>query len=197
MAQGDPARRRDSFEAEHYNDPEMAIRYCPYFCEENIWHLAGDPQVARNGEPIPVEERQVAFISNARRWVAMRGQRAGGNRTILWDYHVVLLADQKVWDPDTTLGFPIDLDLWVKGSFVPIYPEFAPRFRLIDAPTYLKSFGSDRSHMIGPDGLPRRPFPPWPRIGVGMNLPRFVDLETPYLGELVDLGSLGGSLKPP
>jgi len=165
----------------------MAIRYCPYFCEENIWHLSGDSQVIGNGRPIPVEERQVVFISNARRGVAMGGQRAGAGKPILWDYHVVLLAGGQLWDPETTLGFPLDLGRWLRGSFLPRYPDFAPRFRVIPAPTYLKRFGSDRSHMLGPDGLPKKPFPPWPRIGVGMNLPQFIDMDRPFLGELVDL----------
>ncbi|HEV3028414.1 MAG TPA: hypothetical protein VG457_12625 [Planctomycetota bacterium] len=169
----------------------MAIRYCPYFCEENIWHLATDEHVIGKDRPIPASDRRVVFISNARRWVAMRNQRAGGPRTILWDYHVVLLAQGQVWDLESTLGFPIDLDRWIHGSFCPRYPDFAPRFRVIDAPTYRNSFASDRSHMLGPGGLPRRPFPPWPRIGVGMNLPKFIDLETPYVGQVVDLDRLG------
>jgi len=167
----------------------MTIRYCPYFCEENIWHLCTDDRVTRNREPIPVEDRRVVFISSARGRVAMRKQRAGGLQPVLWDYHVVLLAGGKVWDLDTTLGFPVDLAAWVKDSFVPLRSDFAPRFRVVDASTYLRTFGSDRSHMIGPDGAPLKPFPPWPRIGVGMNLPSFADIETPFLGELLDLES--------
>jgi hypothetical protein len=167
----------------------MTIRYCPYFCEENVWHLCTDERVIQDRGPVPVEERRVVFISNARRQVAMRNQRAGGREPVLWDYHVVLLAGGKVWDPDTTLGFPVDIDPWVGGSFYPLHPDFAPRFRVIDGPTYLSSFASDRSHMLGPDGVPLKPLPPWPRIGVGMNLPRFVDMETPFVGELVDLES--------
>lgn len=160
----------------------MAIRYCPYFCEENIWHLCSDPQVG-----VPMPERHVVFISNARRQVLIRHQRAGGGGTVIWDYHVVLVAGAQAWDPDTTLGFPVDLDVWMKGSFDPEHP---PRFRVVDAPTYLSRFASDRSHMAGSN----KPVPPWPRIGEGMNLMSFVDLETPFVGTVMDLDELDGRL---
>lgn len=159
----------------------MAIRYCPCFCEENIWHLCSDEQV-----PAPVKARRVVFISNARRQVVVRRQRAGD--PVVWDYHVVLVADGKVWDPDTTLGFPVDLDAWLRESFDPDHP---PRFRVVDAPTYLARFASDRSHMAGSG----KPVPPWPPIGKGMNLMQFVDVETPFLGVLADLDQVRGVLR--
>jgi protein N-terminal glutamine amidohydrolase len=148
------------------------IRYCPFFCEENIWHLCADEQ-----PPVP---RRVVFITNARRQVEIRHQRAGGGGAVVWDYHVVLVAGGKVWDPDTTLGFPVDVDVWLRQSFDPADP---PRFRVVDAATYRSIFASDRSHMAGSG----KPVPPWPPIGEGMNLMRFVDLETPFVGEVVDL----------
>jgi hypothetical protein len=163
----------------------MPVRYCPYFCEENIWHLCTDGVV-----PAPVEERRVVFITNDRRRVAMRKQRAGRERAVLWDYHVVLMALGKIWDLDTTLGFPVELDVWVRGSFVPVPADFAPRFRVVDAPTYLSRFASDRSHMRGPGGIPLKPLPPWPPIGEGMTLPRFIDLSAPFVGDVVDLDGL-------
>lgn len=171
----------------------MTIRYCPCFCEENIWHLCTDPAVSRDGRPISVEERHVVFISNARRSVWMRQQRAGGTEPVVWDYHVVLLAGGLVWDPDTLLGFPVALERWLRDSFTPS-PDLAPRFRVIGAPTYLDRFASDRSHMIGPDGTPLKPLPPWPPIGEGMNLFRFVDMETPFVGQLLDLESFRRTL---
>lgn len=158
----------------------MPIRYCPFFCEENIWQLCGEEGLLG---AIPLQERRVVFISNARRRVEVRRQRAGAGGPVLWDYHVVLVAGGKVWDPDTTLGFPIALDAWIRDSFNPADP---PRFRVIDARTYRERFASDRSHMAGSGKAP----PPWPPIGEGMNLMRFVDLETPFLGEVVDLESL-------
>jgi len=165
----------------------MPARYCPYFCEENVWHLCADDGVTEGGAAIPVEERRVVFISNARRRVAMRKQRAG---VVAWDYHVVLLARGRVWDLDSTLGLPAPLDRWVEGSFYPLVAGLEPRFRVVDAPTYLARFASDRSHMLGPDGAPLRPLPPWPPIGAGMTLPRFIDLETPFVGQVLDLPAL-------
>jgi hypothetical protein len=162
----------------------MAFAYCPYFCEENIWHLSADDRV-----PVPVAERRVVFIAGVRGRFAMRKQRAGGNGPVLWDYHVVLAAAGKIWDLDTTLGLPVDRDVWVQGSFFPLYRDFVPRFRIVDAAVYRERFASDRSHMIGPDGLPLKPHPPWPPIGEGMTLPRFIDLDAPFVGEIRDLDS--------
>lgn len=162
----------------------MTFRYCAYFCEENVWHLCADDGVTDRGAPIPVEERRVVFISNARKRVLMRNQRLGA---VQWDYHVVLLARGRVWDLDSALELPTPLDRWVKESFLPLVPGCAPRFRVVDAPTYLERFASDRSHMIGPDGLPLQPLPPWPPIGPGMTLPRFIDLESPYVGDVLDV----------
>jgi hypothetical protein len=156
------------------------LHYWPFFCEENVWHLCSD----RDAVEGPVEGRQVVFVSNARRRVAMRHQRAGEGGTIAWDYHVVLLAADRLWDLDTTLGFGIEPELWLAESFVPGRGE--PRFRVIDAAAYGATFASDRSHMIGRNGRPRKPLPPWPPIGKGMNLMRFVDMEEPFLGEVTD-----------
>jgi hypothetical protein len=162
----------------------MPILYWPYFCEENIWHLCGDDRTLGS---TPAGERRVVFISNARRRVALSKQRAGGGGLVLWDYHVVLLDGRKVWDLDSTLGCPVDLDVWVRESFFPLVPGYAPRFRVVDAATYRARFASDRSHMRDAEGTPLKPPPPWPRIGEGMTLMQFVDLESPFVGEVLDL----------
>ena len=167
------------------------MRYCAFFCEENVWHLCADADAI----DIPVDERRVVFISNARRQVVMRHQRAGAGGPVVWDYHVVLLAGGKIWDPDTTLGFGVELKRWARESFVDLEPALAPRFRVIDAPTFLKTFASDRSHMKGPDGRPLKPPPPWPPIGTGMNLMRFVDMEAPFVGDLLSLDAFLGSVQ--
>ncbi len=166
----------------------MPFRYWPYFCEENIWHLCADRSV-----PVPVEERRVLFIAGVRGRFAMRRQRAGGDGPILWDYHVVLRGRDRIWDLDTTLGLPAPFDDWVRASFLPLYRDFIPRFRVVDAAVYLDRFASDRSHMVGPDGLPLKPHPPWPPIGAGMTLPRFIDMDHPFVGEVLDLDAFRGS----
>lgn len=167
----------------------MATRYCPCFCEENVWHLCTDDAVSDGGSPVPLEERSAVFITNDRRRVAMRKQRAGGAPSgfVGWDYHVVLLARRRIWDLDSTLEFPTPLDRWVQETFHPLVPGFEPRFRVVDAPTYLSTFASDRSHMRGADGRPMKPLPPWPPIGKGMTLPRFIDLAAPFVGKVLDL----------
>lgn len=159
-------------------------RYWPFFCEENVWHLSSD----ENETLGKVEARQVVFVSSACKQVAMRHQRAGGGNAVVWDYHVVLLAAGRLWDLDTTLGFGISPALWLAESFIPGTPE--PRFRVIEAPAYLASFASDRSHMIGADGRPLKPLPPWPPIGKGMNLMRFIDMTKPFLGQVTGLEGL-------
>jgi hypothetical protein len=163
----------------------MTIRYWPFYCEENIWHLCEDPVVEA-----PVEERKVIVITGVSGRVAMRRQREGGARPVFWDYHVVLAAQGRIWDLDTTLGLPVELARWTRESFLPHYRDFAPRFRVVDAPTFRARFASDRSHMRGPDGAPLRPPPPWPPIGEGMTLPRFIDMDADFVGEVHDLGSL-------
>jgi hypothetical protein len=164
----------------------MPIRYWPYFCEESIWHLCGEDAALGSTS---TEKRRVVFITNVRRRVAIRKQRACGGGLVLWDYHVVLLDGGKVWDLDSTLGCPVDLDVWIQESFYPLVPGYGPRFRVVDASTYRSRFASDRSHMLDAEGLPLKPPPPWPRIGEGMTLMDFVDLETPFVGEVLDLES--------
>ena len=115
-------------------------RYWPFFCEENVWHLCSDRDAIQG----PVEGRRVVFVSNARKRVAMRRQRAGRGGDVVWDYHVVLLAEGRLWDLDTTLGFGIAPAVWLAESFVA--GPLEPRFRVIDAPSYLASFASASGH---------------------------------------------------
>jgi len=138
----------------------------------------------------------VVFISNAARKVAVRRQAAGRGEPVVWDYHVVLIGGRKVWDPDSTLGLPVDVDLWIRESFLPLVPGFEPRFRIVDAATYRSTFASDRSHMLDRNGKPLKPAPDWPTIGKGMNLMEFVDLEQSFVGKIADLESLARLTDP-
>ena len=166
--------------------------YCPYYCEENVFHLAREPVLRGRA-------REVVFISNAERSCAMWHQRAAVKRgwPILWDYHVVLLvgAPWEVWDLDTTLGMPAPAADYLRRSFRAgeLPEELAPRFRVVGADALAATFASDRSHMRLPDGRFRKPPPPWPPIGAPgaeANLMRFVDMEAPFLGEVLDLGGM-------
>ena len=170
--------------------------YTPYYCEENVWHLAQRADVSTGA-------RAVAIIANEHRTCALWRQRAAPqpDRPVIWDYHVILIttdaAGAWVHDLDTTLGFPEPLDAYMQQTFVPdlaIDPALRPRFRLIDAEDYVAKFGSDRAHMLGPDGRYQAPPPSWPLIGDDASQlplmaavdPRRVDLP----GEVVDLAEL-------
>lgn len=167
--------------------------YTPYYCEENIWWLCQDPRLAG-------ARREVVFISNAQRACALFHQRAAAapDGPVLWDYHVVLAVEGErgfeVWDLDCTLGAPLAAVAWLEATFGPVVALPAlvhPRFRVVDAETYVASFSSDREHMRSPEGGWHAPPPEWPRVLRGEpNLDRFIDLERPFLGEVLDLPGL-------
>lgn len=166
----------------------MSHRYQPFYCEENVFHLAREPILANR-------PREVVFISNAGRSCPMWHQRAAvrAGWPILWDYHVVLLAGApwEVWDLDTTLGMPVPAADYLRRSFRAGVPEeLAPRFRVVDATELAETFASDRSHMRLPSGRFKKKPPPWPPIGppgAASNLMRFVDVTAPFVGEVLDL----------
>ncbi|HEY4220068.1 MAG TPA: hypothetical protein VGO62_01970 [Myxococcota bacterium] len=149
------------------------MRYCPYFCEENVWHLCADDAVSA-----PLGQRHALLISNAARAVKMRHQRAAGGGVVVWDYHVVLAAPGAVHDLDCTLGIPIAAARYVADCFV----DDDVQFRMVPAATYRALFASDRSHM----DASQHPFPPWPPIGAGMTLPRLLDFTDAFGGDVVD-----------
>ena len=171
-------------------------RYCPYYCEENVWHLCADPRVI--GHP-----RAAIVISNLARTVAVSGQRAAPqpDLPVVWDYHVVLAARGTdgfaIWDPDTTLGLPVPLLDYLRQSFAwphGFAPPYDARFRVIEARRYRDVLATDRSHMRDDSGRYRVPPPPWPPIGTGTNLMRLVDMNDAIAGEVVALAELPAAL---
>lgn len=126
----------------------------------------------------------------------MWNQRAGRGEPIVWDYHVIVIAENpvEVWDIDTLLGLPIDISDYLSGSFHPEMPEaFQPCFRVVHADVFVDVFASDRSHMQRADGSYRKPPPSWPIItspGPKSNLMDFVDMERTFVGEVLSLGEL-------
>jgi len=147
------------------------ILYQPFWCEENIWHLAQHPDTTG-------DERFVLVITGAQAEVACWQQKAGADgMPLLWDYHVVLATRSdrwRIWDLDGRLGCPLFAENWLATTFpcpdlVPA--RFQPRFALIAADDYVRRFGSDRSHMRGEDGNWLQPPPPWPAIkGQGLTV---------------------------
>lgn len=173
-------------------DERSKMPYAPYYCEENIWHLADHPSLGAS-------DKHVAFVSNDMRACPLWRQRAASDATtpVCWDYHVILVAGTGeasiVYDLDSLLPFPCPFARYVDETFRPEGDDPAamrPRFRLIDAATYRTCFASDRSHMRGPDGSWRAPPPPWVPItasGPSFGLAQILDLTTPEPGEILEL----------
>lgn len=164
-----------------------AQRHQPFFCEENVWHLLQAVDVPRPAAAL--------FVTNRVRAVAMWGQRQGPPDPVVWDYHVVVLCP--------AAGLVIDLDDrrraawwvgdWLANTFRPGEAHAAPWFRRVADGDFLRTFSTDRSHMADAAGRPLRPLPPWPppfQPALGMTLQRFLDLDDPIAGEIIDAASL-------
>lgn len=162
----------------------------PFYCEENVWH-------ALAGLGADLHSAFAIFVSNRTQRVAMWAQRvAPPDSPVLWDYHVVLGLDTggewELLDVDSRLGPWLAAGRWLAASFRPLpraLAHFAPRFRLVPGATYRRELRSDRSHMRRRGRWLHRP-PPWPAIGRGTNLMRFVDLDREFLGEVLELDEL-------
>lgn len=155
-------------------------RYAPFYCEENIWHLANDRHI-----------QGVAFISNPRRQVACFAQgRSKTGEVMVWDYHVIgfgidsATATLSVWDPDSTLPCPCPALRYLAATFPKLPAKFehvAPWFRMCTAAQFVATFTSDRRHMRNPNGSWQQPPPPWPCIEIAgqpaHSLDAFVDMS--------------------
>ena len=125
----------------------------PYFCEENVWRLC-----YRKMREQPESQFFVVFISNSRQCVPMFHQLATSNpeKPCCWDYHVILLCaspneEVVVFDMDSSLPYPTPLQNYVDLSFLQDESSsspFAPMFRVVPGPVFLREFSSDRSHMF-------------------------------------------------
>ena len=155
-------------------------KYCPRYCEENVWHLCQEPYFASL-------DSKVVVISNERRACAFWHQRAahGIGVPTIWDYHVVVLVYANhwcVWDLDSTLGLPVSAREYFSETFrdlPPGFTMFSPCFRIMKAADYVERFSSDRSHMRDRDGGWLAPPPPWPLIlnGELPSLPSMFDFR--------------------
>ena len=153
-------------------------KYCPFYCEENIWHLAQAPEFAG-------VETLVALVSNPGHTCLFWDQRVcqAKDEPVLWDYHVVLLARRPEWvvyDLDTQLPFPINADTYLAHTFRGegvIPPAYEPRFVLFEGADYVNTFASDRSHMLDKDGQWLAPPPKWPPVHADQG-EGFLDLLT-------------------
>lgn len=163
------------------------MRYTPYFCEENVWHLVRE-RAAQGRLGL-----YAVFITNRGKHVLLRRQRAGD--PVAWDYHVVLFEGGEVVDLDTVIegGPSLPVGDWLDGTFPAVAEPFAPRFRVVPAAELAATFASDRSHMRGPRGEPLQPFPAWPAIRCPLGehtLPRYLDLDDGIAGEWLGIEAL-------
>lgn len=150
--------------------PTHKLHYTPFYCEENIWHLAQEDRF---------HERQalVAMISGEGDYRRLWHQRqaADAGSPVYWDYHVILLVYDNawwVWDLDTTLDLPVLADRYFPETFLGPGVEAENSdvtLRLIEADYYVRNFSSDRSHMRAANGGWLAPPPGWPAI---MNAPK-------------------------
>lgn len=168
----------------------MTYRYQAFYCEENAWWLCQRSELGPG-------KREVWFISNESKQCALLEQRAAPvGLEVIWDYHVVVVVGDAVWDLDSRLGMPVPVLEYLEKTFPDLPAELrhlAPRFRVVDADELVATLHSDRSHMRTPDGGWLRPPPAWdpPRAAFPPNLMRFVDLDDDEIaGEVLDLDAL-------
>ena len=164
--------------------------YCPFYCEENIWHLCQDPQI-RDSSNI------VLFISNDAQSCAISNQKTGQDGLVIWDYHVVLYSRRMIWDLDSMLLLPCPAVEYLNKSFDPgLDDHYQPSFKLVNAEKYIGEFASDRRHMINQEGKFIQPPPNWPAIRPekGSNIFQMIDMRHPLMGEVCSLMELINAL---
>ncbi|MCK5734979.1 MAG: hypothetical protein KAH21_00820, partial [Spirochaetaceae bacterium] len=132
---------------------KKSYSYTPLFCEENIWHLC---HTLLNQE-LTGKDYRIILLTNANKSIALFSQqRSEKNKPVIWDYHVVLEAENQgkavVFDFDSRLDFPIDAANYWNNTLpgkTEVHPNYLPDFRVIPSADYLHYFHSDRSHMNG------------------------------------------------
>lgn len=151
--------------------------YTACYCEENIYHLAR-----------LYPDSFTVFISNHNRTVPfwsnkLRTSAENEQGLVVWDYHVVLVSLDKIWDFDSAVPFPCQtseyLDRVLRVSDSHRLPEqFTRQYRVIRSVDFCRDFASDRSHMLR-DGQYVMPVPAYAAIlgpsGETMNLDRLLD----------------------
>lgn len=171
--------------------------YTPCYCEENVYKLCERLQETSSSV---VQNCHVVFVSNETKKVPLWHQKAGYNSVglVVWDYHVFLVYDQPqeslVYDFDTLLPFPTPFYHYISMTFKSdrdLKPEFYRKFRVVDGPTYLKKFSSDRRHMLR-DGVWLKEPPSYKPISTPEcehNLESFISMNPDEgFGEVLTLG---------
>ncbi|EFC40220.1 predicted protein [Naegleria gruberi] len=147
------------------------------------------------------------FLSSDEKLLPMWYQNDTGG-LIIWDYHVILVhknsATQQstVYDMDTRLDFPSTFESYIVNSFLLTFMIRNPskrlcelmnclKFRIVPACEFLKSFSSDRSHMINEEGEYSAKPPIYPPIRADpntvMNLDDYRFMDRIDKGQILDL----------
>lgn len=165
---------------------DKQLKYQPFYCEENIWHLCQHPDYLGG---------DVVFIASYGDYFPMLCQQGCDNpgELIFWDYHVVLLNHGNIYDFNTTLPFSSMAIDYFDQSFIDenrLNPLQVPMFRLIPAKEFVAAFQSDRSHMKSEDGWNAEP-PEWPLISESAsNLDRFSNMGDLEFGRVLNASEL-------
>lgn len=167
--------------------------YTALFCEENIWQLLRTLSDNCNNELstskcITTNNLWVLFLSNSEQKIALLNQQAAEpGQPVIWDYHVILLAeiaqDFYIFDFDTRLDFVMPLHDYLQLTLITpekLPADFVPSVRKIPAQSYLDYFYSDRGHMLGQIDV--SDFPPWGLINADCEqriaLAEYLDFES-------------------
>lgn len=135
--------------------------YHAHYCEENVYKLAYKyKNLICEGEEY---DSYVVFISNDAKQTPLWEQNLAPapGQPVVWDYHVVFMIRSEegvsVIDLDTTLGYRVPFEEYMKKTFRPDVPltneEQIQKFRVVHANTFLDHFASNRSHMIDFDRM--------------------------------------------
>lgn len=125
------------------------------YCEENIYRLSQHHPLGYIVF-ISNDANAVPFYKNKNNTQLLQhGEDSDG--LVVWDYHVILVRDQLVYDFDSSVAFPCPLDHYLstvlKVQVTPFFEaQYRRLYRIIKAADYRREFASDRSHMKVADG---------------------------------------------
>lgn len=180
------------------------FEHTPFYCEENVYWLC--KKLCSSGK-VDTEGSDlfVIFISNDEKQVPLWHQKAShrADGAVLWDYHVICIQRKKdgsphlVWDLDSSLPFPSQLDVYVEETIRPSFQLFSVYqrfFRVVHAPNFLRSFASDRRHMKDSAGNWIEDPPPYDPIvaqdGTFHNLNEYMEIKGEEVAKNLEVGLL-------
>jgi protein N-terminal glutamine amidohydrolase len=160
--------------------------YTSQYCEENVYKLL-ETKLPKSTTAYAI------FITSPSKCTPIWRQKKSKSpdtEPVLWDYHVIAMVDDDIYDLDSTLPFPSSAQTYFEKTFPITYPRLRKDcqqiLRIIDAKDFLEHFASDRSHMIGEDGKYLAPPPSYSCIRgkestTAHNLSVFMDIEPNHL----------------